>query len=103
MPRLKFIPMYEGADIEVVYLGNIQVGRVSKRGRSGRNDGKGSWIFFLPRSNGTRLSDWREEKSHLAARNAILAATVEWMRDAGLIEAESPTEPASDSPAPAAS
>lgn len=97
MPKLKFVPIYEGADIEIAYLGQIEVGRVSMRGRSGKNEGKGGWIFWLPKKHGRGYTDWREEKSHLAARNALLSAVLEWLRQAGLEavqdDRESPTSP----------
>jgi hypothetical protein len=84
MPKLTYRPIYEGADIESVMLGGIEVGRISRRGRSGKADGKAAWIFWLPGPNGRGYSDWREEKSYLAARNAMLCMVGAWIDVAGL-------------------
>jgi len=84
MPKLTYRPIYEGADIESVMLGGIEVGRISRRGRSGKADGKAAWIFSLPGPKGRGYSDWREEKSYLAARNAMLCMVGAWIDVAGL-------------------
>ena len=79
-PRITFIPLYAGADLSDAKLGQLIIGRVSSR------SDKGAWICWLPSSGGASFNQWREEKTLLAAKNALIAKVTDWLRLAGVLE-----------------
>lgn len=68
-------------DIDVLYLGEIAVGRVHDRG--GRKD-RPRWLFNLAGAIGF----WRDEKTVEQARFALMLALRGWIRRAGLARTE---------------
>ena len=79
-PRITFTQLYEGSTLADARLGQLIVGRVNERGN------KGAWICWLPTPTGMPHSSWREEKSLLAAKNALTAKVLDWLRLAGVVE-----------------
>lgn len=76
--KLTFAQEYH--DITCVYLGNVEIGRILDRG------GKQSWIFHLgPKGKGWCI-EWKDERSLLACKNAIIAEVADWMRMAGVAQ-----------------
>ena len=85
-PRITFAPIYPGAnEFDNAFLGGLCVGRVHSTGKGG------SWICWLPKPNGLHYSNWREEKSVLAAKNALIDEVLKWLAIGGLTVAEAPT------------
>lgn len=78
-----FEPLYPGSDVERLILGRVVLGHVTARGK------RGEWISFLPTRWGRATIFWRPATSLLAARNALIADTMDWLRLAGL-RAEGP-------------
>lgn len=66
-------------DIDVLYLGEIAVGRVCDRAGKGNKCG---WIFHLA----GHLAFWKNEKTEDHARLALTLALSDWLRRAGLKE-----------------
>lgn len=75
---LTFTPIYDGTDLFDARLGSVVVGRTIETGTKGR------WICWLPTNGGASLSDWKDEKSPQAARNAMTARVRDWLRLAGV-------------------
>ena len=82
-PRITFQPIHPGVtEFDNAMLGGLCVGRISSRGKGG------SWICWLPKPNGLQYSNWREEKSVLAAKNALIDHVLTWLQIGGLTLAE---------------
>lgn len=64
-------------DLEVLYLGEIPVGRVAPDG--GRNN-RPRWLFNLDGA----ASIWRDAKTIVEARVCVLLALDQWLNRAGL-------------------
>jgi len=64
-------------DIDVLYLGEIAVGRVIDRG--GRKD-RPRWLFNLAGA----VAFWHDETTEERARLALMLALHAWIRKAGL-------------------
>lgn len=62
-------------DIEVAYLGEVEIGRTN----TGKRNTPG-YMFRLAEF----YTGWRRTKSHLAARNALESDLRDWLRKAGL-------------------
>lgn len=84
-----FEPLYPGSDVERLTLGRVVLGHVMARGR------RGDWISFLPTRTGRATISWRPATSLLAARNALIADTMDWLRLAGLAPAATTPHPVS--------
>lgn len=82
-PRIIFRPICPGAtDFEDAFIGGLKVGRVSSRGNGG------SWLCFLSHPNGFGFQQWHEEKSVLAAKNALIDHVLTWLQIGGLTVAQ---------------
>lgn len=79
-PRITFTQLYEGSTLADARLGQLIVGRINERGN------KGAWICWLPTAGGASFINWREEKSLQAAKNALTAKVLDWLRLAGVVE-----------------
>lgn len=91
-PPFTFEPLYPGSDVERLVLGRVVLGHVIQRGK------RGEWISFLPTRTGRATISWKPATSLLAARNALIADTMDWLRLAGLgaVDAIPPTAPHPD-------
>jgi len=87
MGSLRFVPIYETADIELAMLGDVEVGRVMMRDK---RTGRGAWISVLPNQRGRQHLDWKPAKDPAQARAALQAYVAEWLRVAGLAPSDEP-------------
>lgn len=82
-PRITFRPVYPSAtDFDDAFLGGLKVGRVYSGGKGA------SWICFLSHPSGFGFQRWHEEKSVLAARNALIDHVLTWLQIGGLTVAK---------------
>lgn len=82
-PRITFRPICVGAEgFEDAFLGGLTVGRVYTLPKGG------SWLCWLPKPDGITHHQWKDEKSYLAAKNALIDHVLNWLQIGGLTAAQ---------------